>query len=470
MITDWDTTREESRFLGAAIAYLGPIGRDSERLFKLLDSGVNESWFQDSNRRDLFLGLFRVAISIGQEGIRVTPAGAADAAEEISGETGWARRCIAECQDAAGYLEFDELITKEIPLWWDKLKRPKLIELLGKADQSLHLPPSRRSRAEMEILLQKALYEWQAEPETREIQAGLLDRIRQKVLKPLPADTRIPTGLKTLDGYLGGGLSGSNAPDAGRLIIVCARPAMGKTQVAVNLAMRVAAAGSAVAFWSLEMQDEQIGLRMIAAWDHAQCRAAGAAIGGSLTYADLRAHSIEGPIRDRLESENYAAIDANLSVFNGGSNLTPERLCHQMRLFARRNPATRLFIVDHLGLLQMDSNGNRAIAVGDATRMIKTTAVELGIDVALLAQLNRGVESRAEKMPTLSDLRDSGRIEEDADVVLALHRPFYYTPNQADKYILNIGVLKNRQGGSGHADALIDLDCCAVYDPDPMEI
>jgi replicative DNA helicase len=466
-ITSWDSSRDEARFIGACFEYFGPMGRNIDRLFRLLDSGVDETWFQDPRYRDLYLGLFQVVTCIGQEGVTVRVQGILDAAEARTHDKGWAREAMRSCMEASGYLVFDDLLNVEIPLWWQKLKRPKLVSLLGSIDQQITtMPPSPDRMATIESLIEQVTEQWQAEPAVRRSELGLLERTRAKALAPRPLDSRISTGLLTLDQVLGGGLSGPSAPDSGRLIVVCARPAMGKTQVAVNLAMRVAAAGSSVAFWSLEMQDEQIALRMLAAWDYATRRASGRPlIGGPLTYSMLRSHDISGDARKRLEGETYAAIDANLTVFNGGSSLTPETLCHQMRLFCRRRPDTRLFVIDHLGLLAIPDNSNRAVAVGEATRLIKTTAVSLGVDVALLAQLNRGVENRGDKMPTMGDLRDSGRIEEDADVILGLHRPAYY--NVGDPSLvgrLEIGVLKNRQGGSGTFLTQIDLDCCAVSD------
>ena len=136
-----------------------------------------------------------------------------------------------------------------------------------------------------------------------------------------------------------------------------------------------------------------------------------------------------------------------------------------MRVFSRANPDCRLFVIDHLGLLNVGTNPNRASAIGDATRLLKTTANELGIDVLLLCQVNRGLESREDKMPELADLRDSGRIEEDADVVVGLMRPIHLQPFRRTRNDLRIGILKNRQGALGAFRVwLINLDGCAIYE------
>lgn len=467
-VSDWDTATDERRFLGACFEYFGPTAPRIDYLMKLLDSGVDEDWFVDPDNRHLYLGLFKMAILLGQPGVTVRLGAVFDEAEKMSGEIGWVRDRARECSDAASFLNFDDLIEKEIPLWWTKLKKPKVNEILGSLTLQLNMTAARPGgMEEIGRLLEKASETWAALPALKAVEAGLLDRTRKKALEPLPINSFIRTGIDKLDDIvLGGGLSGFGAPDSGKLIIACGRPGQGKTQLAVNLAMRVAACGHNVGFWSLEMQDEQIALRMIAAYDHFQALGAGKVIGGPITYGMLKSRSYNPFVRERLELENYAAIDENLNVYKGSNNLTPEVLCHHMRVYAKRKPDTRLLVVDHLGLLSIPSKGNRATDVGEATRLIKTTAVDIGIDVLLLAQLNRNVEQRAadQRMPSMSDLRDSGRIEEDADIILGLNRPYYYdNTNESLAHVLELGILKNRQGASGVIEAGINLDCCAIY-------
>jgi replicative DNA helicase len=124
----------------------------------------------------------------------------------------------------------------------------------------------------------------------------------------------------------------------------------------------------------------------------------------------------------------------------------------QIRHAKQRNPDQfSTAFVDYLGLLDM--KGEKPIyAIPEATRQLKTTALTTGIDVVLMCQLNRGVEARTDKMPVLSDLRDSGAIEQDADVVVGLMRPHYYDPG-ADPKQLFYGILKNRDGETGRHEA-----------------
>jgi replicative DNA helicase len=234
--------------------------------------------------------------------------------------------------------------------------------------------------------------------------------------------------------------------------------------MALNIAMRVAMNNYKVGFWELEMQPKQLALRMQAAYDHELCRAHGYTIGAKLTYDMLRTHNITGEARERYISRDFSVLQENAKLFYD-SNLTPEKLVHQMRLFVKRYPETRLFVIDHIGLLNLTTkNGeNEVTNIGLVTKALKCAATDLGVDIIQLCQLNRGVEARTDKMPTMADARGSGRIEEDSDVILGLMRPFYYDPT-ADKTLLHIGALKNRQGVTGVFDVTIDLECCAIHD------
>ena len=466
MITEWDVRPCQTRFIGALGYLIQRKNPQSQQLLIDLLSAVDETWFTDVDLKVLFHAFFMRSMDIGKENCRVTLTGILNDAEKTSGESGWATDLFRECNDAADYIEFDSYKTEELPAWWQRLKRPKITEGLAKADQILSLPPSDRGMTEAREATANALAAFDAEPDFTLEDTDTFASLRDFVLAPRPALSRISTGLEAIDLVLGGGISGSASSDKGKLMIVCARPGAGKTQFALNLGMRVAAGGDSVAMWSLEMGVKQIKMRVLAAWDHAMTHQAGQPC-KQLTYSMLQEHGINGvwpdEIKERLQSETYEALETNFKVHTGGSGLTAELLCQRMRLFSRQHPSCRLFIVDHLGLLSM-GGANRAIAVGDATRLIKVTATELGIDVLLLSQLNRAVEQRQEKMPQLADLRDSGRIEEDADLVMGLHRPHYYDES-ADPGELKVGVLKNRQGACRDTSLRIELDCCAIFEP-----
>lgn len=465
-ITEWDATPDEEKFIGGVMdAVCRPSGKRDLQLITKLLGGIDENWFQDRYLKALFTACFEAATLAYSPETRITVTGVLDAAEKALGETGWSREVMKACSERAGIFYPDEFLEQERPLWWEKGKRPKVQEQLAKADLLLSRPPHLETMKLVRSHLVQAMDAVDQEPACLGAEANPMMDDWEQCLKPLPAEAIISTGMKGMDQVLGGGLSGKDAPAGGKLIIVTARPGMGKTQLALNLGMRVALGGHKVVMWSMEMQRKQIHHRLFAALDFMSCRQQGATIGGKLTYAMVSKQRIieHAAIYKRFVDGKPRAMALADSFKTIPGTHSARGIANTMRLFARANTDTRLFIIDHLGLLDTGGAGNKAIAIGEATREIKTTATELGIDVLLLCQLNRSLEMRQEKMPELSDLRDSGRIEEDADVVCGLLRPNYYDP-QHDPHDLQIGILKNRQGGTGRFGVCIDNDCCAIYE------
>lgn len=229
----------------------------------------------------------------------------------------------------------------------------------------------------------------------------------------------------------------------GDLVIVGARPGMGKTSFAMNIAVNVAKQKKAVAIFSLEMSGEQLVSRILsseALVDSSKLRT------GQLKTEDW--DNIAGVISSLSGSDIY--IDDTSAITSA-----------EMKSKLRRIPNLGLVVIDYIGLMQSTSNtDNRAQQVGEISRNLKIMAKELGVPIVCCAQLNRGTESRAGdgKKPTLSDLRDSGSIEQDADIVLFLYRDEYYkdisgsekqgvedTANTAE-----VIIAKNRHGSVGN--------------------
>lgn len=461
----WETTEHETLYLSAALEYFGPFGRQMDKLWRLLNCGVDETWFTTENRRLIFTALFSCSLLVGQPGMTVRKLAIAEEAEKMAGEKGWALKEIESMCCRVGIFSLEEFIEKDIPIWWNKLKRPKTLDIIGKIDKMLTLmPPTIERIHDIDRLTTAALETWRAEPLTKAVEVKIHNDVRNRCLLPIPPDYSIELGLSVFDEMLNGGIGGRNSPDAGRMIVVCARPGAGKSLAAGNIVSRVSARGYKTVFWSLEMGKEELAMRNIAMKDFFYCRMNGRS--DYITYERLKYRSYTMDQRLRLEREDYTVIDDNLSIFLGSSNMTPEYIANQMKAYSKINPETRLFVIDHLGLMNIPTQ-NRAVAVGEATRIIKTTAREMKVDVMLLCQLNRGVEGREDKRPTLSDLRDSGRIEEDSDIVLGLYRPAYYdktTPNIQN--ILEVNSLKNRQGKSNYSlECSVYLDSCAIVDP-----
>lgn len=463
--TDWDTAPQEIAYLCAALEAFGPLARNEEVLFQLLNCGVDETWFLDDNRRYVFSGLFESALKINTPGTSVRLGAVVEAAERMSGETDWARKEIQEINDFVGILKPQEIIEQDIPLWWKKLKKPRTVSALGRLNMTLcHLPPTLKRLQEVDELLANALDLWRAEPLSNPISEELHEQVRKECLEPLPDDYSIATDLAVFDEMVNGGIGGANSPDSGRLIVICARPGAGKSLVATNVAARVALRGHRVLMWSFEMGRKELAMRDMAMRDFFYCRHKG--ISDPVTYNQLKRRAYSVDQRERLDTPGmYSNIDKNFSIMLGNSSMTAEHVANQMRIYARRHKNTRLFIIDHLGLMNIPTT-NRATAIGEATRQLKVTARELGVDVMLLCQLNRGVEGRDDKRPNLSDLRDSGRIEEDSDIVLGLYRPAYYDKtNTAIQNDLEVISLKNRQGKSNYSlECHVHLNSCAIVD------
>jgi replicative DNA helicase len=246
--------------------------------------------------------------------------------------------------------------------------------------------------------------------------------------------TGTPTGLTYLDAKLGG-------LQAGQLVVVAARPGMGKSSFALNVALNVAAAGHGVAFFSLEMTRDELAMR-------AACSEAG------IHVSRLR----EGEVREcewpRL-TEAARAVSSWPLLWDDTASLSPLDLRARARRaaseFTRSGRALKLIVVDYVQLMNasalMRKSDNREREVSIISQSLKRLAKEQGVTVLALAQLNRLVEYRGakDKRPRLADIRESGSLEQDADAVLFVHREGYYDRN-TDDTVAELIVAKQRNG------------------------
>ncbi len=239
----------------------------------------------------------------------------------------------------------------------------------------------------------------------------------------------VPTGFTALDHMLTG-------MHGGELIILGARPSMGKTSLALNIAGHAAVyKGKSVAVFSLEMPREQIALRLLCSDAKVNMQRVRQ---GTLAADDWMklARSI-GPL-----SNSPVYIDDTAGI-------TPTQLRSRCRRLMM-DKGLDLVVVDYLGLMHADGKTeNRQLEVSEISRQLKAIALELKIPVLACAQLSRASTTRDNKRPALSDLRDSGSIEQDADVVMFIHREGYYDPETADKNVGEIIVSKQRNGPLG---------------------
>lgn len=241
------------------------------------------------------------------------------------------------------------------------------------------------------------------------------------------------TGYKYLDTVT----SGLNKSD---LILIAARPGMGKTSFAINIATNVARRGDKeVAVFSLEMSKEQLATRMLS------------------TEALVDSHKLRSGY---LTNEDWVRLAQGAGVLSGLPMYfddTAGVTVQQIKAKLRRMKNLGLVVIDYLQLMTSTlKTDNRVLVISEITRQLKIMAKELDIPVILLSQLSRGPESRNDKRPMLSDLRESGSIEQDADIVMFLYRDAYYNKDSASPNISECIIAKNRHGETGTVNLVWD--------------
>ncbi len=243
-------------------------------------------------------------------------------------------------------------------------------------------------------------------------------------------DKELYMGTRSGFSYLDSLTSGLNKSD---LILIAARPAMGKTAFALNIATNVAAHGDKdVCIFSLEMPKEQLVSRLLSSI-------------GLVDSNKLRNGRI-----DNNDWERLAAAACHLRELPIYIDDTASITVQQIKAKLRRMKNLGLVVIDYLGLIQTTlRTENRVQIVGEITRQLKIMAKEMNVPIILLSQLTRGPESRTDKRPVLSDLRESGSIEQDADIVLLLYRDAYYNKENAQTNLAECIVAKNRHGETG---------------------
>ncbi|MCL5094227.1 MAG: replicative DNA helicase [Patescibacteria group bacterium] len=247
----------------------------------------------------------------------------------------------------------------------------------------------------------------------------------------------LSTGFKDMDNILAG-LQNSD------LIIIAGRPAMGKSSLALNIAQHAATKeGMPIALFSLEMSKEQLGDRLLSAEagiDSWKLRTGNLSEDDFVKLGEAMSALAEAPI--------YIDDSALINVL-------------EIRTKARRLQAEHglgLIVVDYLQLMQGRNKESRVLELSEISRELKGLARELNIPVVALSQLSRAVEGRPSKVPQLADLRDSGSIEQDADVVLMIYREDYYEPDTERKNMADILIRKHRNGPTGSVELFFQAD------------
>ena len=262
----------------------------------------------------------------------------------------------------------------------------------------------------------------------KEILPGTIDRL--DVLSHSDEEiTGVSTGFTKMDEMTAG-------LQRGDLIVIAGRPSMGKTTLAVNIAENAAIGhGIPTAIFSMEMSAEQLTFRMIGSI-------------GRVNQGGLR--------RGKLSDEDWSRIDSAVSMMSNapifiddGAGLTPTDVRARARRLKREH-GLGLVVVDYLQLMQVTGTvENRATEISEISRSLKALAKELNVPVIALSQLNRSVEQRTDKRPVMSDLRESGAIEQDADVIVFIYREEVYDKETPRRGVADIIIGKQRNGPVG---------------------
>lgn len=285
-------------------------------------------------------------------------------------------------------------------------------------------PPTERDQQIDNLIGQ--IYETQAVNEADPLEDALevmLERTRRAAAGEVFG---LSTGYQDLDELLAG-------MQPGQMLVVAARPGMGKSALITNIAHNVAIGHTPVAIFSLEMSTAELAMRLVS-------RAS------SVPLSRMRRHAED---LDEADWTQMQAAAAQLSALPLYVDDRPPYTSTSIRARARRAVRTRgvgLVVVDYLQLLEAPGE-NRQVQVAEISRSLKLMARELEVPVLVAAQLSRANEARQDKRPVLSDLRDSGAIEQDADVVIFPYRPDYYEPGESDT--AEIIVAKQRNGAIG---------------------
>ena len=264
----------------------------------------------------------------------------------------------------------------------------------------------------------------------------LLKRAIDRIDERFNSDTDI-FGLKTGFSRLDANTSGLQP---GELIILAARPSMGKTAFAMNLVeSALFEQDKPVIVFSLEMPSDQLISRMLSSI-------------GKIDASRVRDGKLQEDDWVKLSNATIKLQDKPLFI-DDSANISPSYMRTQIRKISKEHGAPALIMVDYLQLMHIPGYTNNKVGeITEISKLLKAMAKEFECPVVALSQLNRGVEQRPDKRPVNSDLRDSGAIEQDADLILFLYRDEYYNPDTEKKGIASVIISKNRNGEVGEFD------------------
>lgn len=356
--------------------------------------------------------------------------GTAGKADEVGG-LAYLNNLVQNAPSSAGIVRWAEIV----------IDRWRLRGIIAAADEISAMAYNRDARMTVTEIINAAQSKFEPLAEAAstdpkmigQFLTPIIERIDQQYHGAHARADAVPTGLTDLDARLGGGMRG------GQLIIVAGRPGMGKTAIALGVAEAVADAGKTSAFFSQEMAGDELCSRALS-------RASGLPLEKILDGRKF-AREDDHPDWPMLTKGVQRVSELNL-VVDDRPAMSLNAIRSQSRMIKRRH-GLGLIVVDYLGLMAASEGNNRTEQVGANSRGLKALAKELDVPVVLLAQLNRAVETRGDRRPLPADLRDSGEIEQDADVILFLYRDEVYDLDSPDKGTAEIHIAKQRNGPTG---------------------
>jgi len=265
----------------------------------------------------------------------------------------------------------------------------------------------------------------------RPILGQVVDRIQELYDRDNPSEiTGTPTGFTDLDRMTSG-------LQPGDMVVIAGRPSMGKTAFALNIAEYVGVEmGLPVAIFSLEMSGPQLAMRFLSSV-------------GRLDQTRIRTGKLNDEEWDKMTVALGKLHDAPIHIDETGA-INSSDLRARARRLHRQCGKLGLIVIDYLQLMSSNREGeNRATEISEVSRSIKSLAKELQVPILALSQLSRKVEERNDKRPLMSDLRESGAIEQDADIIMMMYREEYYKPDTQDKGVAEVIIGKHRNGPTG---------------------
>lgn len=461
----WDTTEIEDSFLSTCVYFLETSQGSPNDLCEIVCE-VDVEWFNHVHKKSIFHVVRKIVLESTKTAF-VVPGSISVMAKDLLLQMGYLSEAedveqVATCPSIFFSLETLKLA---IPLWKIKLVRNRLKDKAESLVSILAGEPSQKVfNEDIPALIEDQQEIWEGTSLLADRNNNTWQASIDEMLSPLPSDVSISTGLRVFDDAIQGGIAKRGSPYSSRLIVIAARPAMGKTAFAVFLATQLASYHGDIAFFSLEMPAMQLRHRALACLDYIELSKKKDLV-NPIKIDSLRLRSYTTSQRERLMSYANEPISKRFHIFDKAS-VSVNIIAAKIKLLSKTRPKLTAVFIDYLQLVEGcsgDGQNSEASNVGNVTRALKSLALSIGIDIFLLCQVNRGVETRGDKMPTLSDLRASGRIEEDADIVAFLLRPSYYDQGR-DKYELAISIAKNRHGICGTLACCIDLQSSVIFD------